>query len=102
MQNFMFLRTVDPDVLRRAEIADFGVERSQFGDFDKGAESLLLDNLVGHRKFIVGAFPGKDGCPCVERSDSLLFERLRSQVFEQQIQLGQTVGNGRSRKEGRP
>ena len=26
MQNFMFLRTVDPDVLRRAEIADFGIK----------------------------------------------------------------------------
>ena len=102
MHNLPFLRSVDADVLRCPVISDLSVERRQLRHFDKIAETLFLHDLVGHGELKVRAFLGIYGGPTVKAGDSLPFHFSGAKVFEKQVKLGQTVGDGRTRQEGGP
>ena len=91
MQDLVFLRTIDADVLGRAIVRNLGVESSQFGYLDEVAEALFLHDLVGNGELVVDAFLGEYGCPGIEGADVLPFEFLGTQIFEQQIELRQRV-----------
>ena len=102
VHDFVFLGSVYADVLCRSVVRYLGVERCQLRNFDEIAETLLLYNLVGNGELVVGALLGEDSRPSIEGLDILLFQRLWAKVLKEQIQLRQTVGDCRSRKEGRP
>lgn len=102
MQYLVFVRSVDTDVLGRAEIRNFRIKSRQLRNLDEIAEPFLLHDLVGDRKFVIDALFGEYGGPCVEGADVLPVECFRTQVFEQQIQLREGVGNGRPRQKCRP
>ena len=100
VQYLVLLRAVDADVLRRAEVGDFGIERGEFGHLDEIAEAFLLHNLVGHGKLIVDGLAREHRRPCVEGADALPFQFVGAQVFEQEVEFGQRVADGRTRQEG--
>ena len=87
MHDFVFLGSVNADVLCRSIIGDLSVERRQLRYFDKIAETLLLHNFIGDGELIVHRLLGEDGSPCVKGLDVLCFEGLGTQVLEQQVQL---------------
>ena len=99
MEYLVLLRTVDADVLGRTIVGDLRIEGCQFRDFDEVAEPLFLYDLVGYGELVVDGLLGEDGRPRVERADVLPLQLFRTQVFEQQIQLRQGVGNGRAGEE---
>ena len=89
MQYLVLLGAVDTDVLSGTEVAYLRIERRKLRHLDKGAEPLLLDNLIGDGELIVGRFLGKDRCPCIKAVDALPLQRLRTEVLKQKVQLGQ-------------
>ena len=102
VQYLVLARAVDTDVLGRAEIRNFRIKSRQLRNLDEIAEAFFLHDLVGDRELVIDALFGEYGGPCVEGADVLPVERLRTQVFEQQIQLREGVGNGRPRQKCRP
>ena len=89
MQYLVLLGAVDTDVLSGTEVAYLRIERRKLRHLDKGAEPLLLDNLIGDGELIVGRFLGKDRCPCIKAVDTLPFQCLWAQVLKQKIQFCQ-------------
>ena len=77
----------------------FRIEGSQLWHLNERPKPFLLNDVIRDGELIVCRFLGKYRSPCVKTVDALLFQGLRTQVFEQKIKFGQTVGNGRSRKE---
>lgn len=83
MQYLVLLRAVDTDVPCYTEVTNFRIERDRFRYPNKGSEALLPNNLTRDGKPIVGGLPSKDRCPYAKTTDSLLFQGLRAQVFEE-------------------
>ena len=102
VQYLVLLRTVHANVLRRAVVGYLVVERRQLRHLDEVAEAFLLHDVVRHVELEIGRLLGEDGSPCVEAADVLFLQRLRAQVFEQQVQFRQRVADGRARQERRP
>ena len=102
VQYLVLVRTVHTHVLRRAVVGDFVVKGGKFGHFDEVAKTLLLHHVVCHVELEVGCLFGKNCRPCVETPNILPFQFLRAQIFEEQVQFRQTVGNGRAGQERSP
>ena len=102
VQYLILVRTVHTHVFRRAVVGYLVVEGGKLRHFDKIAETLLLHHVVRHVELEVGRLLGENRRPCVKAPDILPFQFLRTQVLEEQIQLRQTVGNGRTGEECRP
>ena len=100
VQYLVLFRTVDADVGCGAEVGDLGIERSEFRNLDEVAETLFLHHLVGDGELVIDGLPGKHRRPCVKGVDPLTLQFPGAQVLEEQVQLGQRVGNGGSRQEG--
>ena len=66
MQYLVFVRSVDTDVLGRAEIRNFRIKSRQLRNLDEIAEPFLLHDLVGDRELVIDALFGEYGGPCVE------------------------------------
>ena len=101
MQYLILLWSVNADVLGSAKIANLRIEGGQLRHLDEGAEPLFLNDVVCDGELVICGFLGKDGCPCIKAVDTLLFQSLWTQILEQEIQLRQAIGDGRSRKESR-
>ena len=91
MQYLILLGTVDADVLGCTEVANLRIEHRKFRHLDEGTVTFLLDNLIGDGELVVSRFLGKDRCPSVKTVDALLFQSLRTQILEQEIQLRQII-----------
>ena len=102
VQYLVLVRTVHAHVFRRAVIGDLVVEGRKLRNFDKIAETLLLHHVVRHVELEVGRLLGENRRPCVEAPNILPFQFLRTQIFEEQVQFRQTVGNGRAGQERSP
>ena len=102
VQLLVEFRPVHTHVLRSLVVGYLRVEIGKFGHFDKVPEPFLLHDLVGHGELKVRAFLGIYGGPTVKAGDSLPFHFSGAKVFEKQVKLGQTVGDGRTRQEGGP
>ena len=81
------LRSVHSHVLGGAVVGDFVIERRQFRHLNEVTETLLLDDVVCHRKLEVRRFLCEDSSPSIETRDVLFLHFLRAKVFEQQIKL---------------
>ena len=100
MQDFILVGAVYADILCCAEVTNLGIEGSKLRDLDEGAEALLLNDLVGDGELVVCTFLGKDGSPGIKAVDALLLEGLWAEILEEQIELGQAIGDRRSAEEG--
>ncbi len=98
-QYLLLFRTVNTDIGGGSVIRYLIVERRKFRHLDEIAETLLLNDVVCHGKFKVGGFLGENSRPCVKTPNILHFKRIGTQVFEQQIQLRQRIGDCCTRKE---
>ena len=102
VQYLVLVRTIHTHVLRRAVIGNLIVEGGKLRYFDEVAETLFLHHVVRHVELEVRRLFGENRRPSVEAADVLPFQFLRSQVFEEQVQFRQTVGNCRAGQECRP
>ncbi|TSE50845.1 hypothetical protein EH215_04283 [Phocaeicola vulgatus] len=102
MQYLVLTRTIHTHVLRRAVIGNLVVEGGKLRHFDEISETLLLNHIVRHVELEVGCLFGENCRPCVEASDILPFQFLRTQILEEQVQFRQTVGNGCAGQERSP
>ena len=82
MKNLMFLRTVNTNIFRCAIVRNLIIKCRQLGHFDKIAETLLLNQIVGDRELEVGGFLCEDSRPCVETADFLPFKLIRAKILE--------------------
>ena len=102
VQYLVLVRTDNAHILRRAVIGDLVVERRKLRHLDEIPKTLFLNDVVRYGELEVGGLLRKNGRPRVKAADVLPFEFLGTQVLEEQVQLGERVGDGRSRKERRP
>ena len=89
VQYLILVRAVHAHILRRAVVGNLVVEGGKFRHFDKVAETLLLHDVVRHVELEVGCLLGEDSRPCVEATDVLPLQFLRTQVLEKQVQFRQ-------------
>ena len=101
MQHDIHVRTVETDILTRAVVGNLVIKGGQLRHLHKIAETLLLNDGIGHGELIVGGLLGIDSRPGIKAMDALLLHRLRTEVLEQQIQLRQGVADGRTAQERR-
>ena len=99
VEYLVHFRPVHSHVLGSAVVRYLIVERRQFRHLDEVSETLLLDDVVRHRKLKVRRFLGEDSGPGIEARDVLLLHLLRAQVLEEQVKFRQTVADGRTRQE---
>ena len=99
MKNLMFLRTVNANIFRCSIVRNLIVKCRQLGHFDKIAETLFLNQIVGDGKLKVGGFFSEDCRPSVKTADLLTFKLVRAQILEQQIQLRKRVADCRTGQE---
>ena len=99
VQYLVLVRTVHTHVLRRAVVCNLVIEGGKLRHFDEVAETLFLYHVVRHVELEVGRLFGEDSRPSVETPDILPFQFLRTQVFEEQVQLRQRVADGRTGQE---
>ena len=102
VQYLVLVGTDNAHVLRRAVVGDLVVERRQLRHLDEIPKTLFLNDVVRHGELEVGGLLGEDGRPRIEAADVLPFEFLGTQVLEEQVEFGERVGDGRTRKERRP
>ena len=102
VQYLVLVGTDNAHVLRRAVVGDFVVKCRQLRHLDEIPETLFLDDVVRYGELEIGGLLRKNGRPRVKAADVLPFEFLGTQVLEEQVQLGERVGDGRARKERRP
>ena len=85
MQDLALLRTVDADVLGRAEIANLPIEGRELWQLDGRPEAFLPDDLVGDGELVIAGLLSEDGRPRVKGSDALLLQGTRTEILEEQI-----------------
>ena len=102
MQYLILVWSVHTYILRRAVVGNLVVEGGKLRHLDEIAKTLLLNDIVRYVELKIGRLFGEDGSPSIETADVLPFQFVGAQVFEEQVQFRQTVGNGRARKERSP
>ena len=100
IQLLVEFRPVNAYVLRCLVVRYLRIEIGKFGNFDKIPETLFLYNLIGDGKLEIRSFLGIYSRPAVKTCNPLPFHFFGTEIFEQQIEFGQTVGYGRSGQEG--
>ena len=101
VQYLILVWSVHTYILRRAVVGNLVVEHGQLRNLDEIAETLFGDHFVGHRKLELRCFLREYRGPRIEAGNVLPLQLFGTQIFEEQIQLRQGVGDGRSRKERR-
>lgn len=102
VQYLILVWSVHTYILRRAVVGNLVVEGGKLRHLDEIAKTLLLNDIVRYVELKIGRLFGEDGSPSIETADVLPFQFVGAQVFEEQVQFRQTVGNGRARKERSP
>ena len=78
VQYLVLVRTIHAHVLRRAVVGYLVVKGGKFRHFDEVAKTLFLNHIVRHVELEVGCLFGENCRPCVEASDILPFQFLRT------------------------
>lgn len=96
MQYLILHRTVNANILCRAVICYLIVKCSQLRHLDKVPETLFRHYVIGDIKLKISRLLGEDGRPRIEASDVLPFKLFRTEIFEEQVQFRERVGDCRA------